>query len=131
MSQQRTRSSVDISDVGGSAEPQPDVSVVIKRLLGWVDRVDSASQTGGAPVPAFQTEAGHNIFPEDDELWWLTDINRRAPADEEKVEGDEDGPPSEVEEQQQEVSDDDPESELDVVPPDSTRAHEPVVAWRH
>ena len=98
--------------------PQPNASVVTKRLLNWIDRVDTASQTGGAPKPAFQTEDGHSIFPEDDDPWWLTDISRRAPVDEEeKAEGDEDGPPSEVEEQQQEVSDDDPESELGVAPP--------------
>ena len=99
--------------------PQPDASVVIKRLLDWIDRVDTASQIGG-PKPPFQTEEGQNIFPEDDDPWWLTDISRRAPVDdEEKAEGDEDGPPSDidVEEQQQEVSDDDPVSDADLVPP--------------
>ena len=93
--------------------------------------MDRASQTGG-PKPPFQTEDGQSIFPESDDPWWLTDISRRAPVDEDdKAEGDEDGPPSDIEEQQQEVSDDDPESEPDLVPPDSVRAREPVVAWRH
>ena len=112
---------------------QIGVGNLFVRLLDWIDRVDRASQTGG-PKPPFQTEDGQSIFPEGDELWWLTDISRRAPADdEEKAEGDEDGPPSDidVEEQQQEVSDDDPVSDADLVPPDSVRAHEPVVAWRH
>jgi hypothetical protein len=110
--------------------PQPDASVVIKRLLDWIDRVDTTSQTG-APKPPFQTEEGQSIFPEDDDPWWLTDISRRAPVDEDdKADGDEDGPPSDIEEQQQEVSDDDPESEPDLVSPVSARAREPVVAWR-
>ena len=112
--------------------PQPDASVVIKRLLDWIDRVDTASQTGG-PKPSFQTEEGQSIFPEDDDPWWLTDITRRATVNEDdKADGDEDGPPSDidVEEQQLEVSDDDPESEPDLVSLVSVRAHEPVVAWR-
>ena len=95
--------------------------------------VDTASQTG-AQKPPFQTEEGQSIFPEDDDPWWLTDISRRAPVNEDdKAEGDEDGPPSDidVEEQLQEVSDDDPDSDADLVPPDSLRAHELVVAWRH
>ena len=51
------------------------------------------------------------MFPDNDEPWWLTDVSRRAPAEEQDP-GDEDGPASEVAEegQQAEVSDDDPVS---------------------
>ena len=90
--------------------PQPDAQVVIHRLLDWMDRVDLATQTG-APRPPFKTADGEDIFPEDGDPWWLTDVSRRAPAEEQDP-GDEDGPASEIEEegQQAEVSDDDPVS---------------------
>ena len=90
--------------------PQPDAQVVIHRLLDWMDRVDLATQTGDSR-PLFQTADGDDIFPEDGDPWWLTDVSRRAPA-EEQENGDEDGPPSEMEEegQQAEVSDEDPMS---------------------
>ena len=77
--------------------PQPDAQVVIRRLLDWMDRVDLASQSGGAR-PAFQTPDGGDIFPPDGEPWWLTNVQRQiAPGDAEQP-GDEDGPPSEIEE---------------------------------
>ena len=59
--------------------PQPDAQVVIHRLLDWMDRVDLATQTGD-PRPLFQTADGDDIFPDNDEPWWLTDASRRAPA---------------------------------------------------
>ena len=105
--------------------PQPEAQVVIHRLLDWMGRVDLATQTG-APRPSFRTADGHDIFPDNDEPWWLTDVSRRAP--EEQDPGDEDGPPSEVEEegwQQAEVSDDDPvSSEAEAAP------YTPSLGWR-
>ncbi len=102
----------------------------MKRLLDWIDRVDRASQTH-APKPAFQTEDGRAIFPDDDEPWWLTDVSRRAPEEEEQQNGDEDGPPSDLDEAlQAEVSDDDPLSEAGDLPSTSEAGpHVPVVAW--
>ena len=75
--------------------PQPDATVVIHRLLDWMDRVDVASQHGHARPP-FRTIWGEDIFPPDDELWGLTDVSRRA-KDEDEQPADEDGPPSELE----------------------------------
>ena len=95
--------------------PQPDAHVVFQRLLDWIDRCDLASQTG-APRPAFQTISGEQIFPSDDDPWWLTDISRRLSTDA-KREGDEDGPATEGEEEgeQGEVTDEDPVSESEQV----------------
>ena len=62
----------------------------------WIDWADQNSQAG-LPKPPFETEDGEPIFPEEEEAWWLTDISRRA-APEEKAEGDEDGPASDLEE---------------------------------
>ena len=102
--------------------PQPAASVVIKKLLDWIDRVDRRTC---AAKPAFETEDGQTIFPENEEPWWLTEVQRRIP-EEEHVEGDEDGPASE-EEQQVEVSDEDPLSdEAD----EHTVVHKPKIAWR-
>jgi len=107
--------------------PQPEASVVIQRVLDWIDRVDRASQTG-EPKPDFETEEGDPIFPEDDDPWWLTDVSRRV-AQEEKVDGDEDGLASEeLEPEQREVSDSDAGSEPEGAT--STRRHAPFVAWR-
>ena len=105
--------------------PQPDAQVVIHRLLDFMDRVDLATQTG-APRPLFRTADGEDIFPDNDEPWWLTDVSRRAPA-EEQENGDEDGPPSEMEEegQQAEVSDEDPMS----CEAEAAR-YTPTVGWR-
>ena len=94
-----------------------------------MDRVDLASQSGGAR-PTFQTLDGEDIFPPEEELWWLTDISRRAAGDKEEQQGDEGGPPSEAEEQAvpgQEVSDEDPVSRDGG---GESLSHNPVVAWR-
>ena len=111
--------------------PQPEASLVMKRLLDWIDRVDMASQTG-LPRPAFETEEGEHIFPEGDEPWWLTDLSRRI-APEEKMEGDEDGPPSDVEEvveeQQAEVTDSDASCEPENSSRPPSAPFVPFVAW--
>ena len=91
-----------------------------------MDRVFLATQTGD-PRPPFKTAVGEDIFPDNDEPWWLTDVSRRAPADEEQDPGDEDGPASEVAEegQQAEVSDDDPvSSEAEAT------TYTPSLGWR-
>ena len=115
---------VKLKSVEDIINPQPDAQVVIHRLLGWMDRIDSASQTG-ASRPPFRTIDGGEILPRDDEPWWLTDVSRRVTADEEPP-GDEDGPFSDIQEEQQaEVSDDDPvSSEAEAAP------HTPTLAWR-
>ena len=91
-----------------------------------MDRVDLAIQTAD-PRPSFKTADGEDIFPDNDEPWWLTDVSRRAPAEEQDP-GDEDGPPSEVEEegvQQAEVSDEDPlSSEAEAA------TYTPRLGWR-
>ena len=90
-----------------------------------MDRVDLATQTGD-PRPPFKTADGEDIFPDSDEPWWLTDVSRRAPAEEQDP-GDEDGPASEIEEegQQAEVSDDDPvSSEAEAT------TYTPSLGWR-
>ena len=105
--------------------PQPDATVVIYRVLDWMDRVDMASQTG-EPRPVFQTLDGQIIFPEGDEPWWLTDVQKRAAPDEEEQPADEDGPASEMKEGQQvEVSCSDAGSS-----DAGTETHTPVIAWR-
>ena len=91
--------------------PKPGAQVVIHRLLDWMDRIDLATQTGD-PRPPFKTTDGKDIFPDSDSPWWLTDLSRRAVADQEQDAGDEDCPVSEIEEEGQQavVSDDDPVS---------------------
>ena len=95
--------------------PQPRAQEVIHKLLGWIERVDKASQTG-APRPAFETVDHESIFPEDDEdKWWLTDVqNRKEPAAP-QAPADEDGPPSSegehVSDEDKMVSDEDPMSD--------------------
>ncbi len=95
-------------------DPQPTASAVIHRLLGWIDGVDIASQTG-APRPAFATAGGEPIFPAEEERWWLTEVAQRK-ADEEAGAGDEDGPPSggEGPAADAETDDDDPLSDADI-----------------
>ena len=59
---------------------------------------------------------------------WLTDVSRKVKEEGEKAEGDEDGPPSELEEEQRaEVSASESESEARVGAFSSSR--EPYVAW--
>ena len=95
--------------------PQPRAQRVIHKLLDWIERVDKASQSG-APRPAFETVDHEAIFPEDDEeKWWLTDVqNRKVPAAP-QAPADEDGPPSSegehVSDEDKMVSDEDPMSE--------------------
>ena len=112
-------------------DPQPEASVVFRRLLDWIDRCDIASQNS-LPKPAFETSDGDAIFPEDeDDAWWLTDISKRVAA-EDKVKADEDGPATdddEVEEERKEVSDDDPLSAGEEVAASTSNQHVPVVAW--
>ena len=63
--------SVKWRDLDEILNPQPRAQQVIHKLLGWIERVDRASQTG-APRPAFETVDHESIFPEDDEdKWWL------------------------------------------------------------
>jgi len=73
--------------------PQPRASIVIRKLLDWIDRVDVASQRG-EPRPPFATSTGGPIFPEDGDPWWLTELSRRVREEPEPVPGDEDGPAS-------------------------------------
>ena len=105
--------------------PQPDASVVIHRLLDYMNRVDVATQQGRARPP-FKTLEGVDIFPPEDELWWLTDVSRRA-KDEDEQPADEDGPPPEIEEEHKdEVScSEQASSDGGDAPP-----HTPVLAWR-
>ena len=59
---------------------------------------------------------------------WLTDVSRKVKEEGEKAEGDEDGPPSELDEEQRaEVSASESESEAKVGAGSSS--HEPYVAW--
>ena len=76
-------------------DPQPKARDVIHKLLDWIDRCDQASQRG-VQRPTFVTVEGESIFPEDeDNKWWLTELQRRSDEEEEPPPGDEDGPPSE------------------------------------
>ena len=79
--------------LAATLNPQPVAFGVIRRLLGWIDRCDEASQRN-LPTPPFRAEDDSPIFPpegSEEELWWLTDVKRKA-EDEKKP--DEDGPPS-------------------------------------
>ena len=76
----RTRVPVKLKALQEILRPQPDAMTVIKRLLGWIDRVDWASQCGEGK-PAFSTPEGGPIFPPpgdngEPDLWWLTDFSR-------------------------------------------------------
>ena len=93
-------------------DPQPQASVVIRKLLDWIDRVDIASQCGRSRPP-FATPSGGAIFPEDDDPWWLTELSRRS-REEPPPPGDEDGPAASEEEGPAEdalTDDEDPLSE--------------------
>ena len=104
--------------------PQPNASSVIRKLLGWITRVDEASRTNAAR-PSFADEDRGDIFPEG-EPWWLTDVSRRA-EDEKGQAADEDGPPSEDEEQPAaEVSDEDPLSDAD-----EPLRHSLIIGWNY
>jgi len=73
--------------------PQPRASIVIRKLLDWIDRVDIASQRS-EPRPPFATPAEGPIYPEDGDPWWLTELSRRVREEPEPAPGDEDGPAS-------------------------------------
>ena len=76
-------------------KPQAAASIVIGRLLRWIERVDEASQTC-LDRPLFCDELGGPIFPPEgdpDEKWYLTDLSRRKEAEELARRADEDGPP--------------------------------------
>ena len=115
--------------------PQPQAAAVIHRLLDWIDRVDEVAATNSRR-PTFATTQGEPIFPEEGELWWLTDVQRKP---ETKVEpGDEDGPVSDdnVDEVAEETSDEDPMSEdgdrhkEDDMEDSQPMERPPRVAWR-
>jgi hypothetical protein len=95
-------------------DPQPQASCVMHRLLDWIDRVDMASQNGG-PRPPFETIEGGPIFPDTDDPWWLTEVQKRKNGVEEAQEKClEDGPASDAEsirDEQEITDDDDPLSE--------------------
>jgi hypothetical protein len=61
--------------------PQPRLSSVLRQVQAWIMRA-SAAWLGGKPKPHFETETGEIIFPEDDEEWWLTDVQCRKPTEE-------------------------------------------------
>ena len=71
--------------------PQPQASALIRNLLGWIDRVDMASQCG-VQRPTFSTPEGVDMFPGDP--WWMTELQKRAAPEDEPEPGDEGGPPS-------------------------------------
>ena len=102
--------------------PQPNASSVIRKLLGWITRVDAASRTNAAR-PGFADEDGGDIFPEGP--WWLTDVSRRTEEEKAQV-ADEGGPPSEDEGQpaEGEVSGEDPLSDAD-----EPLRHRPIIGW--
>ena len=104
--------------------PQPNASSVIRKLLGWIARVDAASRAN-AVRPSFADEDGGDIFPEG-EPWWLTDVSRRAEDEKAAQVADEDGPPSDDEGQpaEVEVSDEDPLSDAD-----EPLRHRPIIGW--
>ena len=107
---------------------------MIKRLLDWIARCDAAWQSG-QPKPEFETTEGEPIFPPDEEeKWWLTEVERRVQA-EDKVNGDEEnGPASDLEEQRPgDVEDDDPvssEGEVPVARRAADAHHNPQPGWR-
>ena len=65
--------------LGEVLNPQEIAMDVIRRVLQWMDRVDESSWRG-LEKPAFRNADGTPIFPEDDDPWWLTNVQRRAQA---------------------------------------------------
>jgi hypothetical protein len=59
--------------------PQPKAADVVHALLSWIHRADAASQAGDQK-PVFEREDGTPIFPPD-EVWWLTEFEKRKPRD--------------------------------------------------
>ena len=93
--------------------PQPLAAAVMHRLLDWIERADIASQRG-EPKPNFVTVKGDPIFTNDDDHWWLTDVQRKP--NEPPPPGDEDGP---VEDDKDDVVDEVDEFTDDEDPPSS------------
>ena len=87
--------------------PQPKAAAVFHDLLAWIDRADEAAQRG-APRPAFENAANRPIFPEDDDAWWLTELQKRTLPE---AQGDEDGPFLAEEENNTQSEDEQPESD--------------------
>lgn len=117
-------------NLGEVLNPQPQASAVIRNLLGWVDRVDMASQHG-APRPPFSTLDGSDIFP--DEPWWLTELQKRAAPYEEPEPGDEDGPASGDDGQADDAAltdDEDPPSGEEGMGGQERLQRDPEVYWR-
>jgi hypothetical protein len=59
-------------------DPQPETASVLHGLLEWIDLADRRAQRGQAPPPALLPE-GDPLFP--DPEWWLTEFERRRPAE--------------------------------------------------
>lgn len=73
-------------------DPQPRCSIVLHKLLEWIDRCDYASQNGEMKPPCKQLNGDQIIPTDEDDLWWLTELSRRK-IDEKK----DDPPPGDVE----------------------------------
>jgi len=121
--------------------PQPRAAAVMHRLLDWIERADLASQRGEAKPP-FATAQGEPIFPEGEDPWWLTDVQRTSTADAPPP-GDEDGPAEEegdvVDEVEEFTDDEDPPSSEEEAAPEGGDDEEaesqplerpPRVAWK-
>ena len=51
--------------------PQPKCSVILHKLLQWIDRCDHASQIGEEKAPCID-DSGDDIIPSDPENLWFT-----------------------------------------------------------
>ncbi len=58
--------------------PQPAAAEVLHAVLQWIDDCDQASQRGTAAPPPERRD-GTPPFPET--MWWLTELERRKPAE--------------------------------------------------
>ena len=98
-------------DLGGCLDPQPEASVVIRRLLEWIDMCDRASLDENAQRPPCCTLDGQSVFPPEDDKWWLTSLSRRKAEAAELAEaapaGDDDGPLSDGSDIGEQEEDDD------------------------
>lgn len=65
--------------------PQKCAMKVICRVLDWMDRVDEAASQG-LPKPPLEGRDGQPLFPQDDDPWWLTDVQKRQATEGEKPE---------------------------------------------
>ena len=95
--------------------PQPKCSVVLHKLMEWIDECDLASQTG-KPKPECLDKDGQPIIPtDDDNLWWLTEMSARK-TEEKDAKADEDGPPDEEVEKNDITDDESMSSEVGDIP---------------